>query len=109
LPVIQESEKLRQTILQAIDYCKLQQEQIENSRSQATSYLCELLLEEPPTNLHQLANPIFEGFVDSISKLDSLEGIGKFQKEMTKAVSEAKQQLQPQFQAQVIQLTGGNK
>jgi hypothetical protein len=109
LPIIQESEALRSSVLNAIDYGKWQQEQIKNSRSQATNSLFELLFEEPPTNPLQLANPTFREFVDTIGKLDSVEEIENFQKEMAKAISEEKQYSQPQFQAQIIQLEGGRK
>lgn len=109
LPIIQESEALQSSVLSAIDYCKQQQEQIKNSRSQATNSLFELLFEEPPTNPLQLANPTFRGFMDTINKLDSVAEIENFQKEMTEAISEEKQHSQPQFQAQIIHIERGNK
>jgi len=109
LPIIQESPELQKNILSALDYCEQQQEQIENSRSQARSSLYELLFAEPPVNPNQLADPVFKKFADSISKLDSVEDIENFQKEMTEAINEEKQISQPQLQAQIIQLKGGNK
>jgi len=109
LPIIQESEALQSSVPNAIDYCKQQQEQIKNSRSQVTNSLFELLFEEPPTNPLQLANPTFRGFMDTINKLDSVAEIENFQKEMTEAISEEKQHSQPQFQAQIIHIERGNK
>lgn len=109
LPIIQESEALRSSVLLAIGYCERQQEQIKNSRSQATNSLFELLFEEPPTNPLQLANPTFRGFMDTINKLDSVAEIENFQKEMTKTISEEKQYSQSQFQAQIIHIERGNK
>jgi len=109
LPVISESKELKPAILSAIDYCEQEQKQIENARSQATNSLYELLFKEPPVSLRQLVNPAYREFVSTINKLDSNEKIENFQKEMTKVINEQKQQLQPQFQAQIVQREGGNK
>jgi len=110
LPIIQESETLQSSILNAIDYCENQQEQIKNSKSQVTSSLFELLFEEPPTNPRHLENPTFKEFADSINKLNSIEEVNNFQARMTKVINEEKQQqLQKQFQALIIQVEGGKR